>query len=353
MPTPTMSTLTMPTPFTNQVAQLLKPYQTAQVQKFFQVLQVPDVPAAAQAPQGCVHRSSLSFALAAVLFARLVLRVPQAQQYVARLAQQHTPLVLDHGALRTVAWPCGALPSGEAAFTRFLSALGYALAGVYPLPKLKMTGRSYAQQDDPQNICQYFVSELHPEQFSERFQTTATRVLGQSTDPLQPQDLANLDMLRRDTWLASAAAQRLLAALLTCFDRQHGPMPWADYQNFFVESAEMAWISTEGNTFNHATDRVAHVESLAQTLRAEGYALKEQVEVSKNGRVRQTALKSTTVERHFLEGTNTVTRVVPGSFFEFISRDRLDASDPDSPLDLSFDSGNATGIFKMTEAKTA
>jgi hypothetical protein len=102
MPIATMSTPAVSTPFTSQVAQLLMPYQTAQVQKFFQVLHVPDVPAAVQAPQGCVHRSSLSFALAAVLFARLVLRVPQTQtqQYVARLAQLHTSLVLDHGALR-------------------------------------------------------------------------------------------------------------------------------------------------------------------------------------------------------------------------------------------------------------
>ena len=40
-------------------------------------------------------------------------------------------------------------------------------------------------------------------------------------------------------------------------------------------------------------------------------------------------------------------RAVPGSFFEFISRDIDPAT---GQLDLAFDTGNATGIFAMTRA---
>jgi hypothetical protein len=43
------------------------------------------------------------------------------------------------------------------------------------------------------------------------------------------------------------------------------------------------------------------------------------------------------------DGTST-TREVPGSFFEFITRDFL----PEGGLDLTFDAGNAQGIFRMT-----
>ncbi len=39
-----------------------------------------------------------------------------------------------------------------------------------------------------------------------------------------------------------------------------------------------------------------------------------------------------------------VTRHVPGSFYEFIQRERLQCG----RLDLAFDAGNATAIFKMT-----
>jgi hypothetical protein len=38
---------------------------------------------------------------------------------------------------------------------------------------------------------------------------------------------------------------------------------------------------------------------------------------------------------------------VPGSFYEFISRDFLPGS---VRLDLAFDTGNATGIFNVTAA---
>jgi hypothetical protein len=61
--------------------------------------------------------------------------------------------------------------------------------------------------------------------------------------------------------------------------------------------------------------------------------------------VRQTALRADPVTRRFrLADGGTVERTVPGSFFEFISRDRL----ADGALDLTFDTGNAQGIFTMT-----
>ena len=44
-----------------------------------------------------------------------------------------------------------------------------------------------------------------------------------------------------------------------------------------------------------------------------------------------------------------IVREVPGSFHEFITRKRLD----DGTLDLTFDAGNATSIFKMTSAEDA
>ncbi|MFC4593619.1 MULTISPECIES: hypothetical protein [Sphingobium] len=46
----------------------------------------------------------------------------------------------------------GALPAGEDAFARIFLPLGYQLAGVYPLDQLKMTGRTYAHADAPEDI---------------------------------------------------------------------------------------------------------------------------------------------------------------------------------------------------------
>lgn len=219
-----------------------------------------------------------------------------------------------------------------------------------------MTGRAYCHQDFPQEIAQFFVSELHPEQFSAPFQSAVTRVLSTSSDPLGPQDVADLEQLTRDGALSLQQALRLLPTMLKCFDRQHGVFTLEDYELLLAESAEMAWIATEGNAFNHATDRVSNVDAVAERQRQLGRPIKDKVEVSASGRVRQTAFRAATVQREFLTATGRVTRAVPGSFYEFITRAELDARPAandgaqGSRIDLAFDAGNATGIFGMTAA---
>jgi hypothetical protein len=314
-------------------------------------------PALQQSASGIVSRAELAQALNMALFHNLVQRVPAGQDYIASdVVGQGRKVVFDHGALRTVRWASGALPPGEAAFTRVLRPLGFELQGTYPLPRLKMTGRAYSHRDFPEEIAQFFVSELHPEQFSAPFQSAVTRVLASSRDPLGPQDVADLEQLTRDGALPLAQALRLLPQLLQCFDRQHGVFAKDDYELLLAESAEMAWISTEGNAFNHATDRVDDVDAVAERQRALGRPIKDKVEVSASGRVRQTAFRAAGVQRDFITAQGRVWREVPGSFYEFITRDELQtdsaANDPVQPrLDLAFDAGNATGIFGMTAAR--
>jgi len=315
-------------------------------------------PALQSGVSGTVTRAELAQALNMALFHGLVQRVPAAQDYMASdVAGQQRQVVFDHGALRTVRWPSGALPPGEAAFTRLLRPLGFTLQDTYPLPRLKMTGRAWCHQDFPQEIAQFFVSELHPEQFTAPFQAAVTRVLSTSRDPLGPQDVADLEQLARDGKLPLQQALRLLPVMLQCFDRQHGVFALDDYELLLAESAEMAWIATEGNAFNHATDRVGDVDAVARRQRELGRPIKDKVEVSASGRVRQTAFRAATVQREFLTPAGQVTRAVPGSFYEFITRAELHASpaanDPaqGTRLDLAFDAGNATGIFGMTAAR--
>lgn len=303
--------------------------------------------------QGLVTRAELAQALNMALFAGLLARVPTGRAYTDDVIREGGRVQFDHGALRTVRWPhCGALPPGEAAFTRILEPLGYRLNGTYPLDRIKMTGRSYAHLDAPEHIAQFFVSELHPERFSPAFQQAVTNVLGTSSDPLTPQAVAWLAELERDAALPLADACALLPVLVSCFDCQHTAPRLADYQTLLAESAEMAWIATEGNAFNHVTDRVDDVFAVADLQRALGRRIKERVEVSKSGRVKQTAYQADPAVRTFIdEAGDTVEREVPGSFYEFITRDTyVDEETGREMLDLGFDAGNATGIFKMTAA---
>jgi len=294
-----------------------------------------------------VSRATFAMALNVLLFADLLDRVPSGDAYVEGVVASGGTVCFDHGALRTIRFAEGAtggLPAGEAAFTRILEPLGYEMAAVYPLPALKMTGRAYRHRDLPEVIPQFFLSELHVERFDDAFAVAAERVFGTSRDPLDPATSATLDRLAETGSIPMAEAITALPRLAAAFGRHHDPAALEDYETLRGQSAEAAWIATEGNAFNHATDRVPDVEALAERLRAEGRPIKDKVEISTSGRVRQTAFRADMVEREFAGGA---TRMVPGSFYEFISR----AIDPAiGRLDLGFDSGNATGIFAMTRA---
>lgn len=313
--------------------------------------------------EGMVSRAELAQALNMLLFAGILERVQTGRAYTQEVVARGEKVMLDHGALRTVRWfGLGALPPGEAAITRILKPLGYRLNGVYPLDRLKMTGRSYVQVDDPDNISQFFVSELHPERFSPTFQAAVTRVLADSIDPLTPAALSMLHELERDGRLSLAQAQILLVDIKNCFERQHGIFSENDYEILLAESAEMAWIATEGNAFNHATDRVADVYAVSEEQKRLGRSIKAEVEVSASGRVKQTAFKAELVKRQMLNADgNLIERQVPGSFYEFITRDEMtntggvnstesaENKNANTPrLDLGFDTSNAQAIFKMT-----
>jgi len=300
-----------------------------------------------------VSRATMAMALNAVLMHGLLARVPTGAAYVADRRRAGHRITFDHGALRTVRFlegPTGALPAGERAFTRILEPLGYRISGLYPLARLRMTGRAYTHADQPETIPQFFVSELHVEEFSPAFHDAAVRVFGTSRDPLTAEAKTLLERLalqgQAPLWLAVDGLPSIVAA----FGRQHDVPTEADYRQLLTESPEAAWIATEGNAFNHVTDRVADVDALAAAQKSLGRPMKDKVEVSSNGRVRQTAFKADPVERRFRTETGETAVAVPGSFYEFISRDSFMAANGRRVLDLTFDSGNAQGIFKMTAA---
>jgi Domain of unknown function (DUF1338) len=304
-------------------------------------------PDLAQDPGPKASRAVLAQALNMLLFNNLMARVPAAAAYVDDCLRDGTKVMHDHGAVRTVHLSgMGALPAGEEAITRILRPLGYALNGVYPLERLRMTGRSWAHADYPQDIAQFFISELHPDRFSPDFQAAVARVTAASTDPITSEAHDLLNTLESDHALALDDAIKLLPVLAKCFDRQHPEPALADYQTLLAESPEMAWIATEGNAFNHATDRVADVDQVAAEQKRLGRPMKEKVETSQSGRVRQTAFLAARVRRGFRAGDGSVTEMeVPGSFYELITRLPLPEKEE---LDLSFDSSNAQAIFKMT-----
>lgn len=299
-----------------------------------------------------VSRAVLAQGLNLLLLRDLLMRVPTGKQYVEGRVSHGSQILFDHGALRTVSLNgMGDLPPGERAITRVLIPLGYRMDGLYPLDRLGMTGRSYTHIDFPEELPQFFVSELHPERFSPIFQATVARVTASSREPLSEVAKSALHEIEHRGALSLDRASALLPELLGCFQRQHATPRLSDYKTLLKESAEMAWIATEGNAFNHATDRVHSLDALVAEQRRLGRPLKDAIETSRSGRVRQTAFRADPVEREFLDSDGGLVRYcVPGSFYEFIQRERIQEHSGSSRLDLAFDSGNAQGIFKMTTA---
>lgn len=328
---------------------LLPAIGLARAERLLRILEVPNALLGEEGPQ--VSRACIAQALNMLLFEDLLERVPAAKTYASDCKLSGRKIMHDHGAVRTVALEgMGALPAGQEAITRILRPLGYALNGVYPLERLKMTGRSHAQVEFPEEIAQFFISELHPERFSEKFQQAVRNVTGNSIDPLTHEAVALLGELERTRSLSVEKAGQVLPLLTRCFTRQHEIPSLFCYEALLAESPEMAWIATEGNAFNHATSRVPDVDALAAEQKALGQPMKPTVETSQSGRVRQTAFLAARVKRWFRTAHgDPIEKEVPGSFYEFITRLPLpEEKDGRQPLDLSFDSSNAQAIFKMT-----
>ncbi|MEZ6196761.1 MAG: DUF1338 family protein [Planctomycetota bacterium] len=310
---------------------------------------IPEVlstPPAGGSPQE-LSRAQVAMALATGFLIDLCERVPLAAAYLLECDLRKRKFVFDHGAMRTVAMDSGALPAGRRAVERILLPMGYQQTEVYPLDRLGMNGYVYTHLDFPESIPQYFVSELEPEHFSPAFQRGVADLVRTSVDPIGPRSRASLQALEERGSIGLEEARVLLPKLQRAFSRHHREPTTEEYELFLQESAEMAWISTEGHTFNHITDRVADVVAVAEGERRRGRPIKDTVEVSGSGRVRQTAMRAGMVERLFRCAEGITIRTVPGSFIEFISRDRL----PDGRLDLAFDASNAQGIFKMTDSR--
>lgn len=314
------------------------------------VLMSVDTPEFLRVQRGeVVPRAVIAEALNLALFHGLLTRVPAAKQRIADVVGAGNRVHFDHGALRTVVTSLGNLPSGFHAFSRILEPLGFRISGTYTLSHIRMIGRSFTHQDAPGDIAQFFVSELSIASFSDAFQRAARSIISTSKDPLTATAAGQLDRLARTRSLPYAEAATLLPALLLCFGRQHATAALADYDTVLAESAEMAWIATEGNTFNHVTERVSDIASLAEDQKRLGRPMKDAIEISASGRIKQTAYFAASVDRQFVNRTGKLTsRVVPGSFYEFIERGHVRDSRGEMRMDLSFDSSNAQGIFRMT-----
>jgi hypothetical protein len=197
-------------------------------ERLFQVLTIPQ--GILDESGDTISRAGIAQALNMLLFEDLLKRVPDAKAYADDCLREGRKVMHDHGAVRTVAlFGMGEIPAGEAAITRILRPLGYGLNGTYPLERLKMTGRSHAQAEYPEELAQFFISELHVDRFSPDFRAAVARITSTSRDPLSPEAKSLLAELDENRSLPIDKAAKLLPSLAKVFERQHDEPTVADY----------------------------------------------------------------------------------------------------------------------------
>ena len=153
--------------------------------RLFQVLLIHPTIAADQRSQA--PRAALAQALNMLLFEDLLGVLPAAEnRTLDRCLNDNKTVMHDHGAVRTVALEgMGALPAGQEAITRILLS-----SRLCPQRRLSVRtsphrpDRSHAQVDYPEDIAQFFISELHPDRFSPEFQQAVQRVTSTSINPV-------------------------------------------------------------------------------------------------------------------------------------------------------------------------
>jgi hypothetical protein len=307
---------------------------------------------------GAVSRGVFAMALDALLFQDLLTRTPTGAAYVADRRRQRERVVFDHAALRTVrftgaghAGGNGRLPAGSDAVARILEPLGYEVTGTYPLDDLRMTGVGFTHREFAETLPQFFVSELHVERFSREFQTAAQRVFAASHDPLTTVARTALAEFAEQGRCEMRLAVPALREIVSAFGRCHDMPSLADYRILAAESPEAAWMATDGSSISHVSDRVLDVAMTACAQRSLGRPVKATIETSAAGSVRLTSFKADPARRSFrADDGSQVEMTVPGSFYEFVSRDLVTGADGKKRLDLRFENAYVRALFKKTAA---
>lgn len=278
--------------------------------QLFDMLEVSTVLTGETGPR--VSRGVLAQALTMVLFGDLLARAPSARAHLRDRLKNGEKVVHDHSVVATIASPhAGSLPSGREALGRVLVPLGFVESGSRRSWEGGITEHTYLHAEHPDEIAGFVVVEVHPHWFSRGFQAAAERVVRSSRDPLAA-DTAWLAALSSRESVELVDAVAILRALVACFDRQHATPSLDDYDLLMRESAEMAWIATEGNAVMQVAQRAARSKTRGQAALS-GDASEP---------VDQLVLEPASVERPFRDSEGRMIGApVPGPSFKIVRRE--------------------------------
>lgn len=221
-------------------------------------------------------------------------RLCPAAKTVHDLLEEDTPLINDHIALRTFAWP----GMGIDALARPFIEKGYKAEGDYVFERKHLTAKHF-EHSDP-TLPKVFISQLETAQCSVTLQNIVQQLAEQ----------VDVDYFQSDDFLYSGA-------------------PWtlslADYQTLAKESEYAAWLGAHGYGANHFTvnvnqlKRFSEVIEVNQALREQGFVINEsggEVKGSPQVLLEQSSTMADKVMVQFSDSEC----LVSGGFYEFAKR---------------------------------
>jgi hypothetical protein len=217
------------------------------------------------------------------LWSRYEARMEPVRRYEALAARQGWPLRNDHIAFRTIAWQSPA--AGIFSVSRPFERLGYAAAGCYVFPDKSLSSLHF-QHPNPA-MPKLFVSQLEAWKLS----AGARAIIARSLDRQRP----SLSLEE----LAAPALPRLSAF----FRERPWPAPRReDVVALDRESQFGAWVLLHGYDVNHFTGAVDDIEAVVSALKADGVALKAEIEGERGTKLRQTSTRAVTLPAETEDG---------------------------------------------------
>lgn len=282
-------------------------------------------------------------------------RVPYAREYRALIEAEGGRVVHDHVAFRSFRHFAGELDLGIGYVARILEPLGYQLKGAYEFPETHLYAQHYEHpEQESENLPKVFVSELLVDELPFATASLVRRALDSAADQL-PSPSLEWVRLREDRRLAPRQGKWEAAiAGLSQFSTQR---PWSPpalraVREVNQESQYAAWTLLHGFAVNHFTafinrQGVASLPDLPTTaaaLRARGVPVRESLDGSPGGPLRQTATAAVEEEVPVLDDDGKPA-LLPWTYayYELAERGRREGR-----LFQGFIAGQARHLFETT-----
>lgn len=234
------------------------------------------------------------------LWERYRARVEPVRRYEALVERSGGVFRNDHVAFRTLAWQRPT--EGIASIARLFEALGYRAAGCYAFPDKKLSSLHFEHPNA--RLPKLFVSQLECWKLSPAARAVIARVLETRRAPLPDDALAEL---------ASGTPGPELLALCKAFLAER---PWRapareDVLALDEESQFGAWVLVHGYEVNHFTAAVhshacaalADIDRTVAALRADGVAMKDEIEGAPGSPLRQSSTQAAVIPVEVAGGT--------------------------------------------------